>query len=745
MATNVGSISYTLELDTSKFDASLASIKSKLAGVSNSFSGLGSAAKDTGDSANTASLGFGKLSLAFAAGQLAAGVFTSALGGIKNAIGESFNALKSLETSRASFEVLTGSAEKATAVLKDVAGFAAKTPFEFPDLAQATKTLLGYGSTSSGVFNQVKQLADVTAATGGNLGQLSLIFGQIQAKGKLTGEEFRQLNQSGAAFGDIIAKELNIPLSELDSQIEKGNISFEDFQRVLSVATGEGGKFFGGTEKLAQTLDGRISTLKDTFTGLVGSFLGIDFTTGLVDADGLFAQISDSVKELSDSLSNVDLGDIGKKVADVFKFIIDNKGVVGPVLLGIAAGLTAIGLSLSLIAFNPVVLGIGAAIAALVFLETKFGVFSKLYEVLKPFIDFLGNEFKKAFDETKAAFDRLAVALQPFIDQLKIALAPVIQFIKDNFEQLKPVLDIFIALFSGPLMAIFAPVILAFTGLFVVLKLLPPIIDGIVASINFFTSVYNTAKDIVTTVSLAIGNAFNSMYLFITNIIAQINAVINSIAATFNSVSNSVRGVINNIIGAISGLAGSIGASINGVIATIRGFIGRFTDAGADLIRGLVNGIKSGIGAAISAIGGAAAEIKNKFTSALGIKSPSTVFTLYGSNIVQGLVNGIVKNISSAEKALVGLTSVIAPPTLGATPLNSVLPANSSTQSSSISGVNLQPNTIANSGVISSITPQKQVIITALPISGIQLTKEQLRDFYRELTTAYGEDLGAIV
>ena len=51
----------------------------------------------------------------------------------------------------------------------------------------------------------------------------------------------------------------------------------------------------------------------------------------------------------------------------------------------------------------------------------------------------------------------------------------------------------------------------------------------------------------------------------------------------------------------------------------------------------------------------------------------------------------------------------------------------------------IQPTTIAG------ITPQKQVIIAAVPINGIQLTKEQLRDFYRELTTAYGEDLGAIV
>jgi tape measure domain-containing protein len=740
MATNVGSISYTLELDTRKFDSSIAAIKGKLDGLKGSLSSTDSATRAVGDSANSSSLGFGKLSLAFAAGQLAAGALTAAIGGIKNAIGESFEALKSLEKSRASFEVLTGSAQKATAVLKDVAGFAAKTPFEFPELAQATKTLLGYGATSENVFSQVKQLGDVTAATGGDLGQLSLIFGQIQAKGKLTGEEFRQLNQSGAAFGDIIAKELNIPLQDLQSEIEKGNISFDDFQQVLSSATSEGGKFFGGTEKLAQTLDGRISTLKDSFTKLVGSFLGVDFTTGLVDADGLFAQISDTVKQLSADLDKVDLKDIGEKVASAFKFIIDNKGTIAPVLLGIAAGFTAIGVALAFIAINPVVIAIGAVVGALVALEAKFGVFSKLFEIIKPVIDFMATEFKKAWDEAAIAIGQLMVALQPFIDQLKIALAPVIQFIKDNFDQLRPVFQALIAIVTGPLAVMFAPFLLALGVVFAALKLLPPIINAIIGTINLFRDIFLAVSNTVISVATTMGNVFTS-------------------------VGNTIRSAINTIIAAVQGLAGAISGAISSAINIVRGFVGQFTSAGANLIQGLVNGIRSGISSAISAISSAASAIKDRFTSALGIKSPSTIFAGYGQNILQGLTNGMVDNIRSA----VGTISKVAKSVNGSfkdsldiqLPPIEVQPSKfniGQTQSSlndlvsqiqsptaGLSPVVSSPTTTIQPTTIAGITPQKQVIIAAVPINGIQLTKEQLRDFYRELTTAYGEDLGAIV
>ncbi|XLM22143.1 phage tail tape measure protein, partial [Chromobacterium piscinae] len=67
---------------------------------------------------------------------------------------------------------------------------------------------------------------------------------------------------------------------------------------------------------------------------------------------------------------------------------------------------------------------------------------------------------------------------------------------------------------------------------------------------------------------------------------------------------------------------------------------GKFLQAGKDLVMGLVNGIKSKLGAAKDAILGLATDIKGWFANTLGIKSPSRVFMGFGDNIAQGAAIG---------------------------------------------------------------------------------------------------------
>ncbi|OLZ75287.1 phage tail tape measure protein, partial [Chromobacterium violaceum] len=78
---------------------------------------------------------------------------------------------------------------------------------------------------------------------------------------------------------------------------------------------------------------------------------------------------------------------------------------------------------------------------------------------------------------------------------------------------------------------------------------------------------------------------------------------------------------------------------------------GKFLQAGKDLVMGLVNGIKSKIGAAKEAIVGLGADIKGWFAHTLGIKSPSRVFMGFGDNIAQGAAIGIQRSAAGAGQA----------------------------------------------------------------------------------------------
>lgn len=82
-----------------------------------------------------------------------------------------------------------------------------------------------------------------------------------------------------------------------------------------------------------------------------------------------------------------------------------------------------------------------------------------------------------------------------------------------------------------------------------------------------------------------------------------------------------------------------------------------FTDFGANLIGGMVNGIKAKLGAAKDAIVGFGKDVKSWFADTLGIKSPSRVFMGFGDNIAHGAAIGIGRSTGLATKAAAGMAS----------------------------------------------------------------------------------------
>ncbi len=85
------------------------------------------------------------------------------------------------EQTEVAFTTMLGSADAAKNMLKELTSFAAATPFEMPGIKQAARTLLAFGTTQDQVLPLLKMLGDVSAGTGKDLAELSVIFGQISA------------------------------------------------------------------------------------------------------------------------------------------------------------------------------------------------------------------------------------------------------------------------------------------------------------------------------------------------------------------------------------------------------------------------------------------------------------------------------------------------------------------------------------------------------------------------------------
>lgn len=176
-----------------------------------------------------------------------------------------------MEQNMASFETLLGSTDKAKTHLADLTKFAANTPFEIPDLANASKMMLGFGIESKDIMKNMQMLGDASLGNKEKFKSMTYAFSQIQAAGKATMGDIAQLINAGFNPLGIISKKTGKSMGDLRKAVENGSMSAEMISEAFRIATSEGGRFFGGMEKQSKTFSGMLSTLSDNVNMLLGS------------------------------------------------------------------------------------------------------------------------------------------------------------------------------------------------------------------------------------------------------------------------------------------------------------------------------------------------------------------------------------------------------------------------------------------------------------------------------------------
>jgi tape measure domain-containing protein len=173
-----------------------------------------------------------------------------------------------LESQARSLQVLTGSAEKAGQIIKELQQLGAVTPFTSSELIDSAKRLQAFGVEANKVVETTRRLADVSGATGAELQGLVTAYGQVQAKGRLQGEELLQFQERGVALQQELRKQYNLSGEEFQDALSKGKISAEAVEFAIQSLTNAGGKYANGAIAQSDTLNGRFSTLQDGIEGL---------------------------------------------------------------------------------------------------------------------------------------------------------------------------------------------------------------------------------------------------------------------------------------------------------------------------------------------------------------------------------------------------------------------------------------------------------------------------------------------
>jgi tape measure domain-containing protein len=151
-------------------------------------------------------------------------------------------------------------------------------------------------------------LSDVTGGNNERFKMMSLAFSQTSAAGRLMGQDLLQMINAGFNPLQQISKITGESMLTLKKRMEDGGISAEEVRRAFEAATAEGGMFHGMTERLADTMGGRLNIAYSNFEKFLadaGAAMGplvIELTEGFEQGTSVMNGMLKVIEKIVDGL-----------------------------------------------------------------------------------------------------------------------------------------------------------------------------------------------------------------------------------------------------------------------------------------------------------------------------------------------------------------------------------------------------------------------------------------------------------
>ena len=254
--------------------------RTHLAEVQQALNNAGTYMKNFGDSTrNTES----SLAGSIAKGQILGNVLTTlaskaldaAVGFVQTGI--EYNA--QIEKYTTGFTNMLGSAEAANEAMKAIQEDAARTPFDVASLTEANQLLISAGENAGYSRKVIMALGDAVSAAGGGNAELSRMAANLQQianVGKASAIDIKQFAYAGINIYQVLADYTGKSVQDVQSM----TVSYDLLSEALIAASEEGGRYYNAMDTQSQTMNGRVSTLKDNVSQLAGLMTG-DLSNGI--------------------------------------------------------------------------------------------------------------------------------------------------------------------------------------------------------------------------------------------------------------------------------------------------------------------------------------------------------------------------------------------------------------------------------------------------------------------------------
>lgn len=565
-------------------------------------SGIKSAGSAWGSALGSA-LGSAALSAAkVVAGALAAG--TAAVGGLI-AKGISYN--NQMEQYQTSFTtLLEGNQTAADGLVSSLKEMADTTPFEMTDMSSAAQTLLGFGVAADKVMPSLQALGDVSQGNSERFGNLSLAFAQVQAAGKLTGQDLLQFVNAGFNPLQEMSRTTGKSLAELREEMSEGAISAEMVADAFQSATSEGGRFYQSMQKQSKTFSGQMSTIKDNVNSLIGTL-----TKGLQQdlAANFLPQINESLSSLNAAFTSGGMEGFLSALPTAMD------GIISAVAAKLQEGLPTI-INIVVSALNSIVNSIAGYLPSLV---STIG--NGLLQLLQGLLNTLQSSGPQLISGLVNSLSQFATGLLDMLPQIASVGMSLIISLVQGIAQAAP-------------------------------TLIPAAVDAVM---NFTNNIYNNIGSIITAGLQLVSGLVQGI---VTAIPRLVSAIPNLITSFINSITSNLPAIIEMgaqiLVQLVFGLMTTIPKLLTAIPKIVKALWDGLTsinwlDLGKNILSSIGDGIKSGL-KGLFGIGedGGEAVVEGYESGSSGISS-SAINS--GLEAAQGFSSGITSNMGLATGA----------------------------------------------------------------------------------------------
>ena len=541
---------------------------------------------------------------------LASQAISKVVDGFKELVGGAVDYQKSMEYYTTSFTVMTGSADKASETVKKLADIGATTPFDMPQLADATSLLMNFGFSADDAVDSMMMLGDISQGNAEKLDTIARAFGKMNSAQKVSLESINMMIDAGFNPLQEISEHTGESMQSLYDRISKGKMSVDEITESMKRSTSEGGKYFQSMDAQSQTLDGRLSTLSDTVNSKLGEALQPILQKA---ADEWIPNITNAIENMDiDSVVSI-IDDLISGVGDLFGFIMDN----GSTIISLVAG---IGTAMVTWKVASMINGLVTAIQA-------FQAANEGASVAQAVLNGVMN----------------ANPIMLVVTLLAGLVATIITLWNTNEGFRNAVINVWNA-FKDTVGNVITSVGGFIDNLISWFQALPWRIGAFLS--NVIGNVQNWASNMVSRASEAGSNFVGRVVSFISGLPS---AVWNWLSSALNRAWNFAGQLAQAGANAASGL-------VNSIVGRISSLPRQLFSWGADMVQGIANGIRSAIHHVTSAV----SSVANKIKSFLHFSRPDEGPLAEYESWMPDMVDGLSDSLRKASPKLISQTEELA-------------------------------------------------------------------------------------